>query len=201
MRHPYAEIMQFMTFAIMTGVSTAVGRILGAKTKYEKGIVGTIFFALAVAGGLVGLIRMWEDTKVYIVYEMLLVISLYISFEDIMKRLVPNDFLWLIPWSVLTLRSWDDLAIRLIAGLVVGAVAILLAIISHGEGIGGADIKFLVTAAFLLGQNVLYAVLIGSVLSIVVGYPLRHFPEKMHNMIPMIPFFCVGTIAAMLIWR
>ena len=134
-------------------------------------------------------------------FLILLGILLYASIKDLREHEVSDTV-----WKLIVVLGLVNISIRDLPSMILGAALVFLpqiipAVINTEKAMGGADIKISTACAFLLGTGRGLAAFIIGLTLFVVFVPIlrkvRH--EENGEPFPMMPFLCVGTIAACLI--
>lgn len=127
----------------------------------------------------------------------LLALLLYASVRDIKTREVPDSVS-----GMLLILGLVDTDIARLPSMLFGVLLVFLpqfisALINPSKALGGADIKVLSSAAFLLGaQRGLFALIVGLTLAVIVMpiiKTIRKLPKD--QPFPLIPFLSIGIIA------
>ena len=127
----------------------------------------------------------------------LLALLLYASVMDIKTREVPDSVS-----VMLLILGLVDISIKEIPQMLLGMVLVFLpqfisALINPSKALGGADIKVLSSAVFLLGTpNGLFALIFGLTLAVIVMPIIRRSRKLPKDQpFPLIPFISIGIVA------
>lgn len=150
-------------------------------------IMGVVTFAALLVYG----------TSIYTFQAMILcAVCLYSSYSDIKTRQLDDFPHCIILAAGMIGHNTPDLIWMIVAGLVIGGIMLLVAIISRGGGIGGADIKFSAAAAFLLG---FYRGTVGVTIGLITGVIIELIKkknQKKNEGFPLVPYLSIGFMTA-----
>lgn len=143
-------------------------------------------------------------------YQVLTAFLVALGVIDYREQLVPNRLLLilsgirgilLIIEVILFREIWADLLISAFAGMGMGFLVFLIAKLIARNGIGWGDIKLTAVMGSYLGSSlILFDILVCLILCAV--YSLVQLIGKkktLHDSLPMVPFFSVGTILLLII--
>lgn len=144
-----------------------------------------------------------------LVREMLTVFGYFAAVSDWTEKRVPNTLLkcmlgaWVLILVPQLFLQTENAVFRLLAGglglLIGGGIFLLVYLFSRG-GLGGGDVKLMAASGLYLGvQNVLPAMLYGSILASIAGGILilmKKIGRK--DAIPLVPFLYAGILLTML---
>ena len=129
-------------------------------------------------------------------YCLLITFLTLVSIKDFKTREIPDYFHILIA----SLALIDFKPILSFTGLLCALPFMIVAILSKGKGLGGADIKFMMAIGFVLGLSKgLMVGMIGLLAFILFSIIKDSGEEKVSY--PMIPFLSLGVIWAILLNR
>lgn len=146
----------------------------------------TTFAALLVYG-----------TSIYTLQAVVLCgVCLYGSYSDFKTHTLDDCASCLVLTAGLIGHNTSDLPIMIVSGVLIGGIMLIVAIVSKGGGIGGADIKFSAATAFLLSlQRSLIGVIVGLLISVIVN-GIRNKKKGSNETFPLIPYLSIGFMAA-----
>lgn len=126
-------------------------------------------------------------------------IYLFSSYSDFKTRELDDSAHCLLLATSLTGCGLLDLPGMLFAGLAVGGVMVLVAVISGGRGVGGADIKLGAASAFLLGaQRGLIGVIVGLLIGVIYN-AIQNKRRGTKEGFPLVPYLAIGFMTAFFI--
>lgn len=126
-------------------------------------------------------------------------IYLFASYSDFKTRELDDSTHCLLIATSLIGCSLVDIPDMLFAGIAVGGVMLLVAVISGGKGVGGADIKLGAASAFLLGaQRGLVGVIVGLLIGVVYN-AIQNKRKGTKEGFPLVPYLAIGFMAAFFI--
>lgn len=127
-------------------------------------------------------------------YSLFFMMLLLISIRDIMTRVIPNYY----HVAIMLIGLIDFHPLFSLTGMLAALLFLIAAVITNGKWIGGADVKFMATAGFVMGwYKATTASIIG--LSLLVLYvAIRCGIQKMASY-PLLPFLSIGCAVKMFI--
>lgn len=134
-------------------------------------------------------------------FQAIILCNIYLigSYSDFKTRELDDSIHCLLLATALIGRSMYELPGMLFAGLTVGGVMVLVAVISGGKGVGGADIKLGAASAFLLGaQRGLVGVIVGLLIGVVYN-AIQNKRKGTKEGFPLVPYLAIGFMAAFFI--
>lgn len=123
-------------------------------------------------------------------------IYLFASYSDIKSRLVDDSVHCLVLAVALIGREIYEVPFMAIsAGLICG-IMLIVAVVSKGGGVGGADIKLAAASAFLLGfQRAAIGLCIGLIVGVIVNLIKNKKTGKAEGF-PLVPYIAAGFMLA-----
>ncbi|WP_317368295.1 prepilin peptidase [uncultured Tyzzerella sp.] len=119
---------------------------------------------------------------------LLLTLCVVGSIFDLRKRIMPDTINLLI--SMLCLINFKATNI---IGIIIPIMLLLLTI--KYDGIGGGDIKFILSISIVLGiYKTIFVLVLGLTTMITVYFVIKMVKGKCDNAFPLIPFFTLGII-------
>lgn len=174
---------------------------LGGKCRYCQAKISIQYPIIELSNGAayMGIFAIYGlsiDTAFYCaLFSILLVISLI----DYKHYIIPNGLvIALMLLGIMHLFINPQNILQYIIGFFVASIILLLiAVITRGK-MGGGDIKLMAAAGLLIGwQNILVALMLGSVVGSVIGITLIVLKIiKREQMIPFGPFLAVGIMVS-----
>lgn len=134
-------------------------------------------------------------------FQAIILCNIYLmgSYSDFKTHELDDSIHCLLLATALIGRSLYELPGMLFAGLAVGGVMLLVAVISGGKGVGGADIKLSAASAFLLGaQRGLVGVIVGLLIGVVYN-AIQNKRKGTKEGFPLVPYLAIGFMAAFFI--
>lgn len=123
-----------------------------------------------------------------------------VSFTDLMIKVIPiecNYFIFTLGIIQLII-TWQNWQRYLIGSVCVSFILVILYLITKGRGIGGGDIKLMISCGIFLGaSDVLVGFLMGCIIALVV-HCLRMLICKAGRTMAFGPYLCAGMWLAML---
>ncbi len=139
----------------------------------------------------------WEALAMSVLFSVLLVLSMI----DISHQIIPNKiliflFMLSLPYVLLISRTYVESIIGFFSA---SGLLYIIALLAKGQ-MGGGDIKLMAVCGFVLGwQNILLALMLGSIVGAVVGiFLLISGVVKKKQLIPFGPYLSIGIMIAAL---
>lgn len=151
-----------------------------------------------------------EDAFTLLVQETLLIFGYFAALSDFRQMRVPNRLvlamfcIWvvlMVPQLFLQTEKALLLLISAVMGAVMSGILFLLIYVVSKKGLGGGDVKLMtVSGLYLSIENVLSAMLYGSVFAAIFGI-IMILRKKIgpRDPIPLVPFLYAGMLLSMII--
>lgn len=193
----YAAIPVMLIFGI------ALKTILKNAPGYEKGAAINKWFAVVSEIFVFLMVFRFDISWMLIKGILLLCVFAYASYSDIKTREAANALSVMVFLIGFINVSGTQMLFNFIAAAIVFAFVVMCAIVSGGQ-LGGADIKFIPAAFFILGASRGMTGLIIGLASAVIGTLIRNKVTKINdpekkNTLPLIPYLSAGFALTFLI--
>lgn len=184
---------------IILVIALYIGNLIGAHCADKwKGNTGRVKgVSIAIMGIVTTAALLVYGTSIYTLQAMVLsAVCIYSSYSDLKSRLLEDFPHYIILVAALIGRNTSDLVEMAIAAAIIGGIMLVVAIVSRGGGLGGADIKFSAATAFLLGlTRGLAGSIVGLLLAVVIEFVRKKILKKDAGF-PLVPYLSIGFMAA-----
>jgi len=147
-------------------------------------------------------------TTVKAVY--IIAFSIVFAYIDYKETIIPNKLLAVLLWSAIIIHlieiaivpdRWINIVGSSVIGMLVGGGVFLIGHMISKAGIGAGDIKLFAVMGFFLGNYIIVAVMLVSLLAaaIVGGIGVLSKKMKLKQAVPFAPYVAIGVIVAMIL--
>jgi Type II secretory pathway, prepilin signal peptidase PulO and related peptidases len=136
--------------------------------------------------------------------------SIVFAYIDYKETIIPNKLLAVLLWSAIIIHlieiaivpdRWINIVGSSVIGMLVGGGVFLIGHMISKEGIGAGDIKLFAVMGFFLGNYIIVAVMLVSLLvaAIVGGIGVLSKKMKLKQAVPFAPYVAIGVIVTMIL--
>lgn len=176
---------------------------LGGKCRYCQAKISIQYPIIELSNGAayMGIFAIYGLSIQTLIYCALFSILLVISMIDLKHYIIPNGLVitLIILASINLIMDFRNFNNYILGFFAASIILLLIAIITRGK-MGGGDIKLMAAAGLLLGwQDILLALMLGSLIGSVIGLSLIALRViKREQMIPFGPFLATGIMVSAL---
>lgn len=124
-------------------------------------------------------------------------VCLFSSYSDLKTRSLDDCAHCVVLAAAFMGRTLYDIPAMAIAGVTVGGIMLLVCVISKGQGVGGADIKFATASSMMVGlQSSLIGTMVGLLISVIVT-AIKNKRSGKKEGFPLVPYLAIGYMSVL----